>query len=249
MGAGQTGALIICSTPRTGSTLLCSLLESTGVAGRPKSYFREEDADRWARQWGIGPIVTGTDRIARFMSAATNAGTTENGVFAARIMWGSMEDVVASLAVIYPGVAPGGPIDLINHAFGRARFVHITRDDVVAQAVSWARAEQTRVWQSTSPQDASAPDREPAYDRAQIQGFVDTIKTHNAAWVEWFSVAGVDPYRIRYEVLDADPMGTISSVLECLDLEMPPNREIVSPNQRMADDLNQNWIDRFRSES
>ncbi|HMF66717.1 MAG TPA: Stf0 family sulfotransferase, partial [Phyllobacterium sp.] len=33
---------VICGTPRSGSTLLCDLLESTGIAGRPASYFRSE---------------------------------------------------------------------------------------------------------------------------------------------------------------------------------------------------------------
>ena len=33
---------IICSTPRTGSTLLCSLLRATNVAGIPESYFRSQ---------------------------------------------------------------------------------------------------------------------------------------------------------------------------------------------------------------
>ena len=31
---------LICATPRTGSTLLCGLLASTGVAGNPELYFR-----------------------------------------------------------------------------------------------------------------------------------------------------------------------------------------------------------------
>ncbi len=39
---------VLCGTPRTGSTLLCSLLCSTGVLGRPESYFREPDEVAWA---------------------------------------------------------------------------------------------------------------------------------------------------------------------------------------------------------
>src|SRR5919197_6386428 len=30
---------LVCATPRSGSTLLCQLLERTGVAGRPDEYF------------------------------------------------------------------------------------------------------------------------------------------------------------------------------------------------------------------
>jgi LPS sulfotransferase NodH len=44
---------LLCGTPRTGSTFLCSLLASTGVAGRPESFFREPDERWWAERLGV----------------------------------------------------------------------------------------------------------------------------------------------------------------------------------------------------
>jgi len=44
---------VLCGTPRTGSTLLCGLLRSTGVLGRPESYFREPDEVAWAARFGL----------------------------------------------------------------------------------------------------------------------------------------------------------------------------------------------------
>ena len=35
-----TVSYLICSTPRTGSSLLCDALTATGVAGRPEEYFQ-----------------------------------------------------------------------------------------------------------------------------------------------------------------------------------------------------------------
>ncbi|MGH3680948.1 MAG: Stf0 family sulfotransferase [Natronosporangium sp.] len=43
-------AYLICATSRTGSTLLCGLLRSTGVAGRPESYVRQPDEPAWGRR-------------------------------------------------------------------------------------------------------------------------------------------------------------------------------------------------------
>ncbi len=40
---------LICATPRSGSTLLCGLLESSGVAGHPASYFNR-DGSEWVRR-------------------------------------------------------------------------------------------------------------------------------------------------------------------------------------------------------
>jgi hypothetical protein len=44
---------VLCGTPRSGSTLLCEMLAATGVAGRPNSYFRQEDVEAWADAWGV----------------------------------------------------------------------------------------------------------------------------------------------------------------------------------------------------
>lgn len=42
---------VICATPRTGSTLLCGLLESSGVAGHPASYFNRRGLHDYATSW------------------------------------------------------------------------------------------------------------------------------------------------------------------------------------------------------
>ncbi|MEO0372779.1 MAG: Stf0 family sulfotransferase, partial [Pseudomonadota bacterium] len=44
---------IICTTPRSGSTMLCRMLAATDRMGVPDSYFRKEDLVEWATEWGI----------------------------------------------------------------------------------------------------------------------------------------------------------------------------------------------------
>ena len=112
-----TEAYILCGTPRTGSTFLCALLKSTGVAGIPESYFREPDEPTWAVQWNITRIEDGTFSDADYVRAAFNAGRTEKGVFGVRIMWGSMEPLIDKLRVIYPNRG-SKPLDLLECAFG-----------------------------------------------------------------------------------------------------------------------------------
>src|SRR3954470_5825583 len=36
-----TRSYLVCATPRSGSTLLCHLLDQTGVAGHPEEYFED----------------------------------------------------------------------------------------------------------------------------------------------------------------------------------------------------------------
>jgi trehalose 2-sulfotransferase len=99
---------VLCGTPRTGSTLLCSLLCSTGVLGRPESYFREPDEVAWATRFVLATEGGRVRDYRAFVNSALSAGTSESGVFGARIMWGSLDRMMESL-----GRVPGKPDLLI----------------------------------------------------------------------------------------------------------------------------------------
>lgn len=242
---GPIDSYLICATPRTGSSLLCGLLESTGVAGRPESYFRRQDQPSWAARWDIGRAREGAYGFADYLRAAMSAGRSENGVFAARVMWGTLEEVIDNLATVYPDVAGAG---LLNRAFGFTRFVHLYRGDVVGQAVSWLRAEQTDVWHVVGEaRSAPPPAREPRFDAGRIRDLVRTIGAHNDAWREWFSGARIRPHRVRYEDLVDDPVSVTLGILDFLGLEQPPGIEIRAGHGQLADRLNAEWIHRYRS--
>jgi LPS sulfotransferase NodH len=68
---------LICATPRTGSTLLCGLLESSGVAGRPASYFNRQGLHDYADDWRIARPRLGRIDEA-YVRAALAAGKTSN---------------------------------------------------------------------------------------------------------------------------------------------------------------------------
>lgn len=243
--AGPLGAYLICATPRTGSSLLCGLLESTGVGGHPESYFRQPDEPSWASRWGLPLSSDGSCSYADFVRAAITAGTTQNGVFAARIMWGTLKEVIDRLGPVFPNLV-GADLDLLNRAFGPLRFVYLRRDNVVAQAVSWFRAEQTDVWQEADL-FRQKPGLVPQFDIDKIHELVRLINEHNTAWLEWFGSVGVTPHRVRYEDLDADPVGVTRGILDSLGLELPRGQKIRARHRPLGDELNAEWIDRYRA--
>ncbi|MCY4013021.1 MAG: Stf0 family sulfotransferase, partial [Gammaproteobacteria bacterium] len=204
---------LVCATPRTGSTLLCGLLASTQVAGRPESYFREPDERLWAARWDIVRSDGAFDSF-EFVRAALAAGRTGNGVFAARIMWGTLDHLFAMLGSVHP-VTADSDFDLLTMAFGHTGFVYLRRDDVLAQAVSWHRAEQTNVWHHPDDEETKKPEQEPRFDFEQIGKLVHTIDEHNAAWRAWFASAGIQPHMVRYEDLDAEPIRVGVSGITC----------------------------------
>lgn len=247
----RADAYFICATPRTGSSLLLGLLESTGVAGRPEAYFREPDEQLWADRWGLNPTDDGRVDYGEYVRAALAAGRTDNGVFGAKLMWGTLDEVVEKLAAVYPddaGPEAEADLALLNRAFGEIRFVYLRREDVVAQAASWLRAEQTGTWYIGDPTPGAGTE-EPHFDAASIQEYEECIAQHNAAWEQWFSTCAIEPFVALYEELCADMVGVTRGVLDFLQLDLPAGRDIVARHQRQRDGLSAQWIDRYRAES
>jgi LPS sulfotransferase NodH len=257
----------VCATPRTGSSLLLGLLESTGVGGRPQAYFRAPDEALWADRWGL----RGGFDYGEYVRAARVAGSSPNGVFGAKLMWGTLDEVVEKLGAVHPELA-GDDVALLSRAFGRTRFVFLRREDVLAQAVSWVRAEQTGRWfvsvsgsGSSSGGSSSGGSsfggsssggeisgghgngRVPVFDAGAIGRFVDLIEEHNAAWEAWFGAWGIRPHVISYEKVDADNGAAIRGILGFLGIAPGGTPAVVARHRRQADALNQQWIDRYRA--
>lgn len=230
---------LLCGTPRTGSTLLCSLLSSTGVAGRPESYFRQADQRMWAELFGVPMVGESPADPVRFVAGAASAGSTPNGVFAARIMWGSMHGLVENLD---QGRGERSDLEVLNDALGPLLFVHLQRHDVVGQAVSWARAEQSGYWQHGDVGSA-----EPKFDLDQIDELVDTIGGHNAAWQAWFAGQGVEQVDVAYESAVAAPSKTVAAILDAIGTEVPAGWTPASQHIRQADAINADWVQRYRA--
>lgn len=229
---------MLCATPRTGSTLLCSLLTSTNVLGSPESYFRNQDEEAWAGRLGV-PVLGGRVRdYGAFALAARAAGSTANGVFAARVMWGSVERVIEGLAP--PASQPD--VESLEGAFGPLAFIHLTREDVVAQAVSWVRAEQTGYWHHG---DTASPVRKP--DLPRMADLVEEIDDHNALWERWFAANHIQPHRLTYEALTRDPAGAIAWIASRLGVAVPEVWRPESPHRKQADQTNAKWSTLLRA--
>ena len=91
MNSRPVQSYLVCATPRSGSTLLCEALGSTDLAGPPAEYFLPKDDGHWCREWDVKGFEAFVDR-------ALAAGSTPNGVFGAKVMWGYFDAVVGALS-------------------------------------------------------------------------------------------------------------------------------------------------------
>ena len=235
---------LVCATERSGSTLLCELLGATGIAGRPEEYFEYLDATGRVRQpreyfeAGADPSILSLlaplqapvdpgDWDAR-LARALERGTTPNGVFGAKLMWGYLPDFLAHAE---PADAFGEPL----------RWIHVGREDKVAQAISLWRAVQTAQWRAEDRTHA-----EPVFHAGAIAALKRRLEEHERGWRDWFAGREITPLEIPYEALAADPHATVCKVLSHLDLDRDGIDIPAPPMSRQADSRSHEWVERFR---
>jgi trehalose 2-sulfotransferase len=182
MASVPNHSYLICATPRSGSTLLCEALKSTGVAGVPEEYFealRHSGRPRRPQEYFIGaedrtilrhlgehasmdgrpersPLWDRHD-YEPYLRWAIERGTTPNGVFGAKLMWSYFGDFVSLLREI-PAYRELPIQELLPAVFPELRYVRVVRANKVRQAVSLWKAVQTATWRSEDTDELATVD-------------------------------------------------------------------------------------------
>ena len=242
---------VICTSPRSGSTLLCKLLAATGVAGNPDSYFHRPSISEWLTYFGLTaePSVPEHELLKAVFRAAIAKGSLETGIFGLRLQRDSFDFFTEKLAVLHPKYS--NDAERFQAAFGRTLFVHLTRRDKVEQAVSYVKAQQTGLWHAApdgTELERLSPPQEPAYDPGEIRARFEEVTAHDRNWDEWFASEKIDPLRITYEELSKSPLETLRAMLDRLGLERQAADGVELGVAKLADGINQDWVARFRSE-
>jgi LPS sulfotransferase NodH len=256
-------AYFVCATPRSGSTLLCEALAATGIAGRPAEYFealRGTDLPRQPHEYFDLPdaeleallprvdqqpepeLAAAPDYLA-YVRWAREQGTTANGVFAAKLMWGYLGEFTGRLRDT--GAYAGDDFEVLTAAFPAARFLRVVRLGKVEQAVSLWRAIQTQRWRGGKAGD----ERDPVYNHKAIAHLVRYLTEHEDQWSSFFARAGLLPHTVFYEDLIAHWDETLRRALQYLEVPGAEDIELPDPPlQRQSDGRSRAWVERFLDE-
>lgn len=258
MKPAPSNAYLVCATPRSGSTLLCEMLRATGRAGQPLEHFeilRHSSVPRQPREYftdqpppgvleRLAPLQPGTpssEPAEAWWARILTEGSTENGVWGGKIMWGHVEDFVARVRDL-PGLADADLSRALHELLNDPQLIFATRQDKVAQAVSLWRALQTQAWRNEDAADHSTP----VYDFSAIDYLLEQLQAHEDAWTRWFERTGREPIHVSYEQLEQAVCETTAEVLGALGL---PTADIPEPPlSRQADEVSSAWIERFNRE-
>jgi trehalose 2-sulfotransferase len=242
----RPSALVICATPRSGTTLLCDLLTDTGVTGRPDSFYRAQSIAEFADYFGV---ADGPDFERRYLAAILAEGCGSTDLFSIRVMWPSLSEIATTLAVLFPDALTDA--DRIAAAFGTPLYVHVSRQDKLAQAISRSKAEQSGLWHRNadgSERERVRPATEPVYDAARINDFIAETAAHETSWRNWFAAQGITSIELTYEELSADPQAEVARLVTALGRDPAVTSGIQPRTARLADAESTEWAARFRAE-
>jgi trehalose 2-sulfotransferase len=256
MNANSAQAYLVCATPRSGSTLLCEMLRATGCAGHPLEHFevlRHSSLPRQPREYFEGltapdvlellaplhPDTPDGEPPEAWWARIRAQGSTPNGVWGGKIMWGHVPDFVARAREL-PDLADANLGKALRTLLGDPRLIFVTRQDKAAQAVSLWRAVQTQSWRAEDPGYHETP----VYLFSAIHYLVAQLQADERSWAQWFARSRTRPLHVSYEQLDAAPRLTTTRILTALGLpcENVPDPEL----SRQRDEVSLAWIERYR---
>lgn len=220
---------------RTGSTLLYHALTATEVAGKPG-------------EWMHGGFRGDAETISRKdVERMWKAGTTSNGVFGVKTpldpKW------IKAFRKLFDMPAKATQAEVWRTAFPNCnKHIYLTRRNKVRLAVSWWRAIVSGEWHrkhGERPQEHHIVDK---YHFDAINHLFMECSFREAAMEDFFSEEGIIPLTIVYEDFILDYKGTVMKVLEFLNIPTD-NVRVSSPVlERLADDVSEQWVQRFRRE-
>jgi LPS sulfotransferase NodH len=127
----------ICASPRSGSTLLGQGLQDTFKAGRPVEYFNRGYVGSFLQRPGA--------TIFRYVKAVKRAGSTDNGVFGAKVHWYQLSEFGLYFSAVPRWNQLSLP-QLMFNLFPDARYIWLKRSDQLRQAISLYKALRLNIW-------------------------------------------------------------------------------------------------------
>jgi LPS sulfotransferase NodH len=225
--AGEPKKIFICSTPRTGSYLLCRHMINAGL-GVPHEYFNPIVMRQMAPRLGLERDISGLtwwprgrkDRLLlrrrgepaaeiAFLEkylAFLLARRCQGGVFAAKIHFRDFQRTL------------NNPV---GHALLKdGLFIHLYREDMLKQAVSEHFGQLTGRW-GIDDTVTTAPAASPRFfDPAAVDRALNDLAEQDRGWRVFLARRGVAPMSISYERLCEDPFAFVEAIARRLQIDL-----------------------------
>ncbi|MBT9314779.1 Stf0 family sulfotransferase [Leptothoe spongobia] len=232
-----TKSIIICSTGRSGSTLLSRTLSSLGYFGKPIEFFRFD-------MLADNGVTTSATELYRYLGQVYPLGTTPNQVFSAKLHWDHLRKLL-QIARTDPVLKSQSEIEILSQLFPNPIFIFIRRNDLSRQAISMEIGRQTGVYLILKEQDKKPPqDKQRLFFRPlNIYRYKQGLQQRNQNWRSLFHRNHMSFLEVVYEDLVTDFEGTMHQVIKTCDVAIPAeNFEISQATKKQGNQVNERWL-------
>jgi LPS sulfotransferase NodH len=197
--------IAVVSTPRCGSTLFCTSLQSTNLFGSPSEWFNARHIEDYGQVWGLQNV-----HVGRYLNHIIERTTTPNGVFS------------VNFHVSQYDFWKQQGFDIMSLRFDK--IIYVYRRDKVAQAHSYAKALKTDQWQTLfAPRVEVGPE---GVSTAQVLDLMAKIADEDLRFTKTF--APVIAARYAYEDYVANPE-IYRDALKVCGIDCPPSVTFSTP--------------------
>jgi LPS sulfotransferase NodH len=237
---------VICTSPRSGSTLLCNGLTNTGRAGAPAEFFdhRVEVTAYWMSRFGFSRTSQFADRIV----AATS---TRNGVFGTKLHWTTRPAIHRAFCQSLPNQVDDfrhrSLDDVLQAKFLAVHYIWRRRRNKVAQGISHFRADRSdrcEIPRGHRLETSGASDSV-VFDFRMIDHCIRNAIEYDREWENHFARHRLTPLQLIYEDFVASYDKTLRRVLDFIDVAHNDLPEAEPGLERMADAKSLEWEEKY----
>ena len=221
--------LILCMTPRSGSTALSGALAASRMMGLGGERLNYNPLKKLI-------AATAPQSLLQVLTAVIDSSRSRKS---------GVAQIKCDLPQLLPFLVDPDCLTLLT----QAQFVYLTREDVLGQAISRYRGAVTGHWHSTMSKvrenepgqnganesgvvgPADLPDHpvpgkpgnshDVPFDFAAIKGQIDHLTKMMAAYERVFAAFGLSPLRITYEQVTADSYAVMARMAATLGVSLP----------------------------
>jgi LPS sulfotransferase NodH len=218
--------VLLCTHPRSGSTLLGEALYFAGGLGCPLEYFHAGFRPSFERRWH----ASGFDRLG---AAVYRHRTAPDGTLGVKLFWRDIEEMTRDadpelerFANVTPSQVPADYYTIlaahVRRLFPNPHVVHLWREDRLRQAVSAVVAVETGRWRSIPGAGPENLPESAPFDADRIERIMAYSDFCHGHFRNLFAAMGAKPHSLTYEALIADYAMSARAVLRHLGSDANP---------------------------
>lgn len=215
---------MIAAVPRTGSTYLSHLLWQTGCLGAPLEYLNFDKGGHYDH------LSDAPDKQVAHWKSVLRTRTSPNGVFGFKCF-------VMQLKVLM-----NENPDLLS-MLRPSRILYLARRDRSAHAVSYSRALLSGVWCAEQARQFGG---QLEYSQEALERADRWIDVQSQAWEGLFEEMQIEPLRLWYEDVVADPGSVVSEIYRHLGITLKEEAALQIPVVlKQSSSESQDWARRY----